>query len=281
MSNQFLYVSDPQPDKPLHVLLAGRTDPEDTILVRRERNSGIFVFQWISSGKGWLEEEGIRTACSAGDLLITHAWKQHAYGPEPGFPWSKIWINMTGELPGELLRCYGMPDQCLFREFPEAGRILAKLVAVLPKIPEKQADDFVGRRLHHLIQILRNQNSRNALRIKEDSSAEKLRNFLRAHIMGVPPTLEEMGEHIARSQAQTIRIFRKAFGQTPYAFLLNAKIEAAAEILRQSRQSARDTAKLLGFSNEYYFSRIFKEKKGMPPGEFRLLNDPGNAKRHP
>ena len=100
--------------------------------------------------------------------------------------------------------------------------------------------------------------------------AAQLRSFLLERVMGRKmPSLEEMARHISRSPVQTIRIFRSVFGVTPYAFLLDQKINAAAELLRGSGCSIKEIASLLGFDDEYYFARIFKKRKKFPPGVYR------------
>ena len=78
-----------------------------------------------------------------------------------------------------------------------------------------------------------------------------------------------MGRRINRSGVQTIRIFRQAYGITPYQFLLGQKLTAACELLTHSHQSVKEIADYLGFADEFYFSRLFKQKIGVSPSNYR------------
>ncbi len=154
MANEFLYSAPKKCDTPLWVMLAGRTDASSTIPVRRGASSDIFVFQYIESGKGVYSIEGKQYRVSAGAVLLTPAWTEHSYRPDIQNPWSKIWFNAAGPLPGMLIRTYGLEGIYHFPNAGKAAAILRNTVLCADKIPRGKVNSFFAVRLHHLIAAL-------------------------------------------------------------------------------------------------------------------------------
>ncbi len=63
--------------------------------------------------------------------------------------------------------------------------------------------------------------------------------------------------------------FRELFGCPPNRYQLECRLNLAAELLLESDLQIRDIAQICGFSNEFYFSRIFAKHRLLPPSEFR------------
>lgn len=65
--------------------------------------------------------------------------------------------------------------------------------------------------------------------------------------------------------------FSKAVGQPPLQFILGKKLQYAMTLLQDERLSVKEIAFRLNFSDELYFSRLFKRKTNFSPTEFRNL----------
>ena len=65
------------------------------------------------------------------------------------------------------------------------------------------------------------------------------------------------------------RIFKEYAGVSPQQFLLRARLNKAAELLRSTRLSIKEIAYLSGWEDEYYFSRQFRQKFQMSPQRYR------------
>ena len=81
--------------------------------------------------------------------------------------------------------------------------------------------------------------------------------------------MELLCKQVSRSESQTIRIFKKAFGVTPYAYLLAKKIDFSKKLLENTNLSISQIADKLCFADEYYFSNTFKNKVGIAPSTYR------------
>jgi len=270
MANNITYIGSVTSDEPLNLAMAGQTDPESTSTIKRPPDNVIMVFQYITCGRGFFINGGNKYIPVAGDFFIVPPHRAHHYYPDPHDPWGKVWINVTGNLPIDLMRIYGIADQYYFPGCHEAGKIVEEMVYAVADISSEKLTEYVSHRILDIIMVLSRFSRQNKLdRQLQNEKALKLRDFLRSRIATESPGIKEMSKKVGLSPVQTIRVFRDEFNITPYAYLLNEKINVAAEMLSTAENSIKEIAELLGFTNEYYFSRIFKQKKGIPPGTFR------------
>jgi AraC-like DNA-binding protein len=63
--------------------------------------------------------------------------------------------------------------------------------------------------------------------------------------------------------------FRQELGTTPIKYLQRYRVNRAKQLLKEKTSSITEIARLVGFSDSGYFSRIFHRETGMSPDEFR------------
>jgi AraC-like DNA-binding protein/mannose-6-phosphate isomerase-like protein (cupin superfamily) len=80
--------------------------------------------------------------------------------------------------------------------------------------------------------------------------------------------LEELAKVAGLSRAHLIRAFRKEYHITPHAFLTDKRVREARKLLREGRAPA-DVALECGFADQAHFTRHFKARTGVTPGQFR------------
>ena len=67
------------------------------------------------------------------------------------------------------------------------------------------------------------------------------------------------------------RIFKNVTGMNYSKWLNMIRLEKASELLTQPGRTLTEVAMLSGFQSIPSFNRVFREEKGMPPGEYRAL----------
>ena len=82
-------------------------------------------------------------------------------------------------------------------------------------------------------------------------------------------TLDELCRVSGYSKSALIREFRVYTGQTPMDYIADLRINAVKKLLTNERLTLREIAARCGFANEFYLSRVFKERTGVSPSEFR------------
>lgn len=74
------------------------------------------------------------------------------------------------------------------------------------------------------------------------------------------------------SESVLLRSFKQAVGMSPMQFLMNHRIQKAAEMLLTTELKSCDIAVSCGFHDFSYFTKIFKRNIGMTPIEYRNSN---------
>lgn len=64
-------------------------------------------------------------------------------------------------------------------------------------------------------------------------------------------------------------LFRKIYGTTPTQYLIDLRLNAAAELLAEGIAGVSEAAEIVGFSDVYYFSKLFKKRFSCTPSDFR------------
>lgn len=80
-----------------------------------------------------------------------------------------------------------------------------------------------------------------------------------------PLTVEDMARVASMSRFHFSRRFRDATGRSPYRYLVDVRLERAAELLRRGRCGVTEAALSVGFSDPSRFARMFRQRFGASP----------------
>lgn len=68
------------------------------------------------------------------------------------------------------------------------------------------------------------------------------------------------------------KLFAEAYGITPKQYIINARINKAKQLLEDGAMQINAVSEQCGFSDAYHFCRLFRQKTGMTPTEYRKRN---------
>lgn len=81
--------------------------------------------------------------------------------------------------------------------------------------------------------------------------------------------LDDIAEHCGYSRYHLSHLFSDAAGFTVFSYLLEVRMKKAKELLRGSNLSIKEISGVIGFSDQNYFSNVFKKQTGLSPMDFR------------
>lgn len=212
-----------------------------------------------------------QTRLTPGTLVLVPAQRVHACNPEPGQAWSYQMLHLDAEwlqrlrlesgleagAPGAPARVSRSP--LLYRQFCALNELLFSSAAPLEKDAALVA--FIGEHDFSAHQCLAE-----APALAPSMLAELLERLQHQDLAAV--TLDGLAAQAGLGRYALIRAFASATGMTPHAYLLNARVNQARELLRQGLQLA-DVAYRLGFADQAHFQRVFKAHAGVTPGVYR------------
>lgn len=266
MDNEYIIALPKTESEPFNILLAGITYENPDYIISR-KNIPYSVVEYVISGCGHIEINGNVYTVFGGDMYILPPNSRHTYYSDDKNPWCKIWFNASGILINSLLRIYGIENKIVFKN-ANGYSYMKKIINICEnkKYSGEEINTKVSSVLFDLICFL------SAHEHSCESKISKEAEILKNHIdMNVEKNIHisELAKKIYRSESQTIRIFKNAYNQTPYDYLIEQKIYSANLFLLNTGMSIKEIALRLGFCDEHYFSNIYKKKTGKTPSDFR------------
>ncbi|WP_417827793.1 AraC family transcriptional regulator [Thalassospira sp.] len=96
-----------------------------------------------------------------------------------------------------------------------------------------------------------------------DCKMARAGEYIRAHY-AENISLDDLAALVGYSRSYLVRAFKKRFGMTPYAYLINCRIQRARHALRRGEKIV-DVALETGFADQAHFQRMFKRLMATTP----------------
>lgn len=100
------------------------------------------------------------------------------------------------------------------------------------------------------------------------SLAEQLKSFIDSEYH-FAYTVKMFAQQFCTTEKYLIRVFKEAYGVTPYHYLYQKRIEAAQRLLTNTNLSVKDITAKLYFANSSCFSKAFRKYTGLSPSAYR------------
>src|SRR6516225_3439620 len=91
-----------------------------------------------------------------------------------------------------------------------------------------------------------------------------------------PLGVDDLARAAHLSRAHFSREFRRAFGESPHAYLLTRRLERAAALLRTTDRSVADICFSVGLHSVGSFTASFTRTYGVPPTAYRARFPPAS-----
>lgn len=253
-------------ETPFFIEMTGISYCDETYRIAR-KNSPIYVFEYILEGEGTVIVEDKQFVARKGDVYILHRQSNHEYYSDKAKPWTKIWFNAVGTLIDSLMQVYGLNNINHITGIDVSSYFYQILdLARQSKTSNLEFIKKASQIFFELILTLQPEVHKEAQPYRKEASI--LKEYIDQNIMN-NIELKDLSQLIYHSNSQTIRIFKKAFGYTPYQYLMNQKLELSKLLLLNTNKSIKEISAELNFYDEHYFSRYFHEKIGVSPQAYR------------
>lgn len=87
-------------------------------------------------------------------------------------------------------------------------------------------------------------------------------------------SMDAVAAHLGLSYETFRKAFEQQVGISPARYRAEKRIDAARALLLHTPMTSRQIAEGLGFPDEFYFSKRFKQIVGVSPRDFRRLQEP-------
>ncbi len=238
---------------------------------RHRRTLDTLSLTYVLRGRGLFHDPAGSHDVRAGDLLLLFPGVPHAYGPPPGERWDEINVFFDGPVFKAWQHADLLDPARPVRHLEPVGYWLSRFNdALLPlaRRPQTaQTPDDWGRLLTLIAEMCtawRNPHS-DPDAAWADQARRCLANLPAQHAVDWAVVACQLGV----SGRSLRRKFKRLAGMTTGEFLARCRIERAQQRLLESDAKVAYVALELDFTNEFHFSRRFKQFTGLSPKAYR------------
>ncbi len=233
-----------------------------------------FLVHVVLRGKGIYRVQGREYEIGENQAFVIFPGVESVYQADREDPWTYCWVGMHGysveELFSNLRITPGNPviDLEDTKELEESVEELLKrnqLGRGSEMIRLGQTMRFLG-----LLETLQkkdqasDEDRQDPARVYVEYAMELIRNSFRENIR-----IGGIADQIGINRSYLARSFKKDTGMTPQEYLINYRLERAAQYLVNRDDSVSSVALYVGYSDQMAFSKAFKKKYGISPHKYR------------
>ncbi len=226
---------------------------------------------WPLSGEGFVEHHGRTFRLIPGRLYIIPS-------NSPGRYWcprrmNLDWFHFTAEVLGgvELFDFYGCEYETAVPK-PErvsVGRQWDRLLKCFSSgsTPDAAEAEALMRML--IVRFLRTADlAGQEMRLRAYERFAPAMKYIEENI-SAEIVIGKVAERVNLQENYFTNLFTANFGISPVRYINLQRVKRAQELLQKGRMPMKEVAAQCGFSNEFYFSKVFKKTAGISPAAFR------------
>lgn len=230
-----------------------------------------YQINYITEGSGVFETSTDQFKVVPGSILILQPGVWHRYKPDPNTGWNEHYIGFNGDFCSHFFQevFFQMAKPVIYIGFQES------LLKIFFEIIQHVKEEKTGHQqvsaantilmLSKILFFVRNREfDGKSMERTIQKACLHFRENLNKNI-----NIEVLAGELNVGYSYFRQMFRKYTGISPTQYHLSLRIQRAKDLLASTDNSFKEIAIELGFESYFYFSRIFKEKTGKNPMEFK------------
>jgi len=232
-----------------------------------------FLIHYIVEGKGTFQSGNKTYKLSKGDGFYIEANTIVSYQADKDDPWQYHWVGFNGSDAKRMMEFTSFSlDNPIFHY--EKDDLLKNLLSNIYNSAGSQPCDEMAT-LGNLLLFI--SNLVKIFGINERSFkngfeyVEKALRFIE-HNFSSFINVDDIAASAGISRSHLYRLFMQSIQMSPNEYLITYRINVACTLMRTNGLTVCEAANSCGFSDQLYFSRVFKRLKGVPPSKYAKAN---------
>jgi AraC-like DNA-binding protein len=253
--------------------------------VSRPNGDWAYTLLFCLDGVGVLDLADSQHKLERGSFVLLRPFEFHAYEADEHRPWSYYWIHFNGTTAQQYYEALtGGGRKVVVAVEPDIGFVetFEKILRIYDNGHAYRMLVQASTSLHQLLgdlfgRVAHGHSDQVHAKVRIERTIEVMANNLGMHV-----SIHELAATAHMSQAYYAQQFRRYIGDNPRSYFNRLKISKACEYLRQTNAKVESVARLVGYEDAFYFSRLFHRLVGCTPTDFRRNPDrtaPGIAPR--
>ena len=235
----------------------GRTLPEFQII-------------YITQGEGVFSCGGKTYQVKPGSIILVLPGFKHMYRPLLETGWHEFWVGFKGSYFSRLLEEGRFSAEYVFFQTGLHDSILSFFKQIIDEVCNQRplyqlkTCALIMSLIAEVLTLERRKGQPNFYE-KIVAQAKYLMESNAYGAINLPAISGQLGVSTSRLN----EIFKTYTSMTPYQYYIQLKINKTESLLEQEDISVKEAAYRMGFEDQYYFSRLFKNKTGVSPSDWK------------
>ena len=234
-----------------------------------------FIIHFVLSGKGIYLADKKSWPIGPGQAFLIYPYTDITYISDAKTPWKYAWVGFSGiKVENTLYHC-GFSKNNLVCDVSNAEQFREIIVEMLEHKETTFSDElYRNGKLMELFSYLaednRKKNNEVSVSYSDDLNAhvrhaiEYIRKYHHRSI-----SVSSLADQIGISQVYLNKCFQKELGVSVQHFIIDYRLNRAANLLTGTSDSVAEIAALVGYNDPLAFSRSFKKKFNESPTVYR------------
>ncbi len=226
-----------------------------------------YLIHYVLSGKGVFYCGTEKHVVTGGQAFVIFPGTVVKYVADGTDPWHYTWVSFRGDEVKEIFRTAGitLAHPVAVPKKPDT------VLSLLRDMPAERSADVESNlrfaaRLYEFLSLLIP--SGQEVNGGENAYFTTASRYIKAHY-AEQITVDQVAAHVGISRKYLFAIFKRQLGLSPKEYVTGYRIERAKEFLRDRALSVGNIAYSVGYTDPLNFSKIFKQKTGLSPSEYR------------
>ncbi|HAX95816.1 MAG TPA: hypothetical protein DCY35_04745 [Prolixibacteraceae bacterium] len=244
-----------------------------------------YLFHYIHKGKGIFEIHKKQYTLTEGDGFFILPNELVYYQANEQEPWHYTWVAFHGSYADAFIKQTGFSSELPIFTLNDQNKIpFEELLNKLITIGQGEELYLKLKKVGFLYELLSYiasvgpsykifQDDLNIRYIKQNNT--NINNHIEQAIDFISKnysrqlTINDIAQYIHIDKHYLYEVFRKKIGSSPHNILESFRIRIACELIKTTTLSIGDISRSVGYTDQLYFSKVFKKHQGMNPTQFR------------
>jgi len=229
-----------------------------------------FQIVYLTEGEGVFSCDGNSYEVKPGCVMLILPGLKHMYRPLLETGWHEYWVGFKGIYFSRLLEEGRFSPDSVFFQTGLHNHILSFFNQIFDEV-RYQRPLYQLKTCASILSIIAEVLTRER-RKEQPNYYEKIvaraKYLMESNVYSVI-NLPGISDQVGVSTSRLNEIFKTYTSMTPYQYFIQIKIHKAESLLEQEDIPVKEAAYRMGFEDQYYFSRLFKNKTGVSPSDWK------------
>lgn len=213
-------------------------------------DTDFYLIHHVLSGSGTFVKNGDAHTVSAGEAFIIKPGNTYTYTADEFNPWEYVWFSFNGEIASMFENIGDI--------IPSNRDIVLDMLEV-SELKNTQTEFLTGKLYEFISSVFESAPA-------ESNHVKKASDYIKANCTH-KLYVSDIANAMNLSSRYLSRIFKEEKGLSMQEYILKYKLKKAKTLLSQGF-NVSETAQMVGYEDQFIFSKIFKKHIGISPSKY-------------